>query len=63
MAERIRVRIEAASHIDDCFGWASFVDDDEQGYTIEWDSGPADEERVRWFFEGDGIFNLEEVTE
>ena len=61
MAEKIRVRIKAASYEEDCLGWASFVDDDKQGYTIDWDWGPADNEGVRWFFEGDGIFNLEEV--
>ena len=59
MAQGLRVRIAAAEQGDgDHHGTATDVGD---GFTVVWDDHYKDEATTRWHFEGDGIFNLEEV--
>jgi len=57
MEERIRIRIKAQPESE---GWATLT---AGGFTVEWDDGFVDYPATRYNFYGDGIFNLEEVTE
>jgi hypothetical protein len=65
LSDGIRVQLKHAENKETCLGWAypaEASETDPAGFVVSWDDGWKDDANVRWQFDGNGIFDLEEVV-